>query len=66
MICEVKKSKVPVNLKPHCHTQKISPRLTHTQRRRKITVSITHNYSNAHTHKDKYQREVKQTKVNTL
>ena len=67
--------KLPVNLKPHCHTytQKNIPK-THLHRR-KITVSETQNHSDvctcAHTHTQwqkhiKYQRGVKQTKVNTL
>ena len=49
------------------------PRHTHTQREEKKTVSETKNHFNtsAHTHTEnykhiKYQRGVKQTKVNTL
>ena len=68
-----KRKELPVNSKPHCHTHKKSPGHTLMQRR-KITVSETPNHSNAraraHTHKqtnnDKYQRGVKQTKINTL
>ena len=62
-----KKEELPVNLKPQ--NSKIH---THTpQKKQKKTVSETPNHSNSNTHTNnykhiKYQRQVKQTKVNTL
>ena len=69
--------KLPVNLKPHCHTytqkkNSLRDTLTHAHGR-KITVSEIQNKSNEHTHTHtkrqnhiKYQTGVKQTKVNTF
>ena len=73
------RKEVPSKFKNYTATHtKISLRYTHTHRR-KITVSETQNHSNAHTNTHtqtqthnqrqkhiKYQRGVKQTKVNTL